>query len=154
MTLSLLLRLLPGIALLALTAAFLRANDKAADWKRQAEHCAEARKADRTAYETAQKQAAESNKAYVAKKEAEYAKNNSEALDALNARLERLRRELRDHPAAGGSAGGAGSPQADGPESPAGAPRVCVAPEVVLRGAENEERHDQLITLIEKQLSE
>lgn len=111
------------------------------------------READRRNYAAAAKEAELKNREDVARKEAEYRRNNDEAVSNLNARIERLRRELSAQSGADqGSAGGSSPPQADDSQRAPGAAGVCLAPEVILRAAENEERHDQLITLIRKQL--
>jgi hypothetical protein len=154
MSLSLILRAGPWLAILLLLAMFARANDKAKDWKRQADHCAEARKLDRRTYEQAQKDAAAKNEAQVRRIESEQDRITNEVRETLNARLERLRRELRS--AAPSAQGAPRSPQA-GPDGKApggadGEARVCLAPSEFLRGAENEERHDRLIDWVEKQL--
>jgi hypothetical protein len=70
----------------------------------------------------------------------------------LNSRLERLRRELRDAQAARLAKRAGSGPV---PTAPGGADEeagLCLAPDELLRAAENEERHDQLITWLEKQL--
>ena len=70
----------------------------------------------------------------------------------LTLRLERLRSELRSKAAPRNPGSSQASP--DG-KAPGGTPQeagVCLAPDELLRAAENEERHDQLITWIEKQL--
>jgi hypothetical protein len=124
-------------------------NDKL---KAQITACAEGRQADRTAYEAAQKAAAEKNKATVARIESEQERINDEVESNLTARLERLRRELRAQAAPGSAGGTPTGPDGKTPGVVDGAPRMCPSPEELLRGAENEERHDQLITWIEKQL--
>jgi predicted phage gp36 major capsid-like protein len=116
----------------------------------------ELRVSDRARYEAAQREAAEKNRANVARIEADQRRITHEVQSDLTARLERLRRELRANPQANpGPAGGAGSPAA--PVARPGAPqetRLCPSAEELLRGAENEERHDQLITWIERQLKD
>lgn len=124
-------------------------------WEAQTLKCIKARKADRLAYERAQLDAAAKNREQVARIEAEQRNVTDEVSRNLNARLERLRSELRSKSAA--PQGAAGSPKAgpDGPApgSPDGTARVCLEAEELLRAAENEERHDQLISWIEKQLA-
>lgn len=150
-----LLRLLPGIIGLALVIAFLRANDKAAEWKRRAETEMAGRADDRRAYELAQQAAAEKNRAEVARIEADQERISNARQADLAARLERLRRELRaqQSPAAGSqprsTGAGADGKTAGGTDEAAG---VCLTPDQLLRGAENEERHDQLIRWVEEQL--
>lgn len=107
---------------------------------------------DRASYQRAQAEADAKNKADVRSKEEQYKRNNDEAVSSLNDRIARLRRELSARSgAAPGSAGGSSLPQADHSPGAAGQAGVCLAPEELLRGAENEERYDQLITLILKQ---
>jgi hypothetical protein len=118
--------------------------------KAQRDEAVDGRKADRSAYEAAQAKAKADNLEHVRKIETEQKVINDEVTRDLNARLERLRSELRRHPAAGGSSGGPGVSQTG---NQPGAPEeagVCLTPEELLRGAENEERHDQLITLVER----
>jgi uncharacterized protein with von Willebrand factor type A (vWA) domain len=79
-------------------------------------------------------------------------KVNEARLADLTARLERLRSELRSK----APQGSAGSPKAgadgEAPANPDGEAGLCLAPDELLRAAENEERHDQLITWINEQL--
>lgn len=121
-------------------------------WHTQSDKQVAARVADRASYEAAQRQAADKNKADVLAKEQQYKRNNDEAVGNLNARIERLRHELSAQPStAPGSAGGSNLPQADNPSGATGQAGVCLTPEELLHGATNEERFDQLITLILKQ---
>ena len=115
--------------------------------------CRQGRIDDRKAYEDAQRKAHEANLADVARKEAESQRISNERQADLNARLERLRSELRKPGSAKGSAGRPGisetrpaTPGTDGP------PALCLSSEELLRAAEDEERHDQLITWVEQQL--
>jgi hypothetical protein len=118
------------------------------------EDCRAARATDRRTYEDAQRQAKEANRAEVQRIKSEQEKISHEVQSDLNARLERLRRELR---AKGSTAGGASrgpgaSPNGKPTERTDGEAGLCLAPEELLRGAENEERHDQLISWVERQL--
>jgi hypothetical protein len=139
--------------ILALSVALWAADRRADKWQGQALKCAEGRKADRAAYEQAQREAAAKNEAEVARIESEQEKITDDVSRDLNARLERLRSELRRNAPSKGSAG---SPQAGaaGSAEPGAneTARVCLAPEELLRAAENEERHDQLISWVERQL--
>jgi small-conductance mechanosensitive channel len=123
--------------------------------KAQLHECTSLRAQDRTNYIAAQKAAEAENKAQVQSIESQYQRNNDEAVANLNARLERLRRELSQ----GGTAAPQshpvkpGLPQAGDPTPAPGATGVCYPPEVILRAAENEERFDELITLIQKQMN-
>jgi hypothetical protein len=148
------LKFAPWVAILLLLGWSARLNDLRDRWHHQytAEHAG--RLADRTAYETAQKQAQAQNKAHVAAVEAQQKRISDERLKDANARLTRLADELRARgPAAQGFAHGAGSPalpgSASGTSSAAG---LCLSPEQLLRAAQDEERHDQLIQWIEQQM--
>jgi hypothetical protein len=146
-----------GLAAFALVQHFQLAGERRHSSKLQAQLTKEhaGRLADRSAYESAQREAQAKNKAEVSRIEAEQEKITNEVSDNLNARLERLRRELRSapNPAAPGSSQGTGaSPDGNATGGTDEAPRVCLTPDQLLRGAENEERHDQLITWVEKQL--
>lgn len=116
--------------------------------------CREGRKADREAYRQAQADAKAKNEAEVRRIETEQQRITDDVESNLGARLERLRRELRAKDAAPqGSASGPETGRV--PETPGGtdgAPRLCSSPEQLLRAAENEERHDQLISWVERQL--
>ena len=151
--LAMLFRMGPWLAILILIGVTTYQSDKIHDWHTQSDKCAAARKADRARYEQAQKDAEARNKAQVRATEEQYKRNNDEAVSSLNDRIARLRRELSARPGSTeGSAGRPGVPQADNPPGTPGKAGVCISPEELLRGAENEERHDQLITLILKQL--
>lgn len=122
--------------------------------KSQIERVTEARAADRAAYEAAQKLAETRNRAKVAEIELEQERITADATQSLSARLERLRRELRQTPSpAPGAAGRPGSP-ADG-TTPGGTPgeaQVCIPTSKYVLGAEYEEKLDQWITWYERQL--
>jgi hypothetical protein len=122
--------------------------------KTQVTACAAARQADRSAYESAQRVAAANNKAKVAQIEKRQEAVNNEITSDLNARLERLRSELRAKSSAPqGAPDQPGSPSNGGSAKGAdGQAGVCYSSGDVLRAAENEERHDQLINWVEKQL--
>jgi len=115
--------------------------------------CREGRKQDRAAYEQAQRDAAAKNEAEVKRIETEQDRISSNVETDLRARLERLRSELRKPGASpsnpNGSKAGPDGKAPGGANEEAG---VCLAPSDVLRAAENEERHDQLITWVEQQL--
>lgn len=116
--------------------------------------CQEGRKEDRRAYEQAQRDAEAKNKAEVQRIEREQQEITDEVSRNLNTRLERLRRELHQKTAAPG--GASGRPGAGPNGKPTGRTDeeagLCLAPEELLRAAESEERHDQLITWIEELL--
>lgn len=116
--------------------------------------CRQGRIDDRKAYEDAQAKAAELNKQEVNRIVGEQDRISNDIESDLRARLERLRSELRKGTAPDqGSSGKPGTPGV--PQSGEGTPspsRVCYAPEVVLRAAENEERHEQLIRWVQEQL--
>jgi hypothetical protein len=116
--------------------------------------CQTGRQEDRRAYEQAQRDAAAKNRAEVQRIETEQERVTHEVTRDLHTRLERLRRELQQKaPPAGGNpkSPGAGpdGQSRPGTDDKAG---VCLAPEELLRGAENEERHDRLIDWVERQL--
>jgi hypothetical protein len=111
-----------------------------------------AREADRRSYVEAQRKAAEQNKLVVQRIETQQQRITANVEADLNARLERLRRELRST----APQGVAGSPKAGGvpqaaPADP-DASRLCLEADQLLRGAENEERHEQLIRWVKEQL--
>jgi hypothetical protein len=157
LALGLVQKIVGSIALaviLSLSIALWAADRRADKWEAQSRKCAVARESDRNAYTAAQNEARRLNEAEVARIESEQRRITDEVQSDLNSRLERLRRELRANPAApGGSAGGPDpGPDGSAPEGSPDSARLCLAPEVVLRGAENEERHEQLIRWVEKQL--
>ena len=137
-----------GLALALMFAALKAERSHSAKLQAQIEKCAEARKADRSAYESAQSKAKADNLIQVRKIEEQQRGINDEVTRDLNARLERLRSELRQS-APKGAPGSAGPSQGGGGAGAPGEAGVCLAPEEFLRAAESEERHDQLITLIE-----
>jgi hypothetical protein len=145
-----------AVTLFAIVQHFELAHSRSqsARWQKQFQSEHTARITERKSYETAQVQAKAKNEAEVHATEERYKRNNDEAVSSLNDRLARLRREL----SAGGTAAAQGHPgqpqvsQVDGAAGAPGSPRLCLSPAELLRAAENEERHDQLITLIEKQL--
>jgi hypothetical protein len=147
-----LLRMAPWLAILILLGACIGLKDNRDKWKSNAEAQAQLREADRKSYESAQREAKAKNLAEVARIEAEQERINREAQSDLHSRLELIRRELRQPKAAGGSAGGSSLPK--GGEAPCRAADpawLCLAPEERLRGAENEERHEQLIEWVKRQ---
>jgi hypothetical protein len=147
-------RIAPWVAVLVLMAYAGRLDDLRERWHNMYLSEKSARVSDRNAYTAAQNEARRLNEAEVARIESEQRRITDEVQSDLNSRLERLRRELRANPAApGGSAGGPDpGPDGSAPEGSPDSARLCLAPEVVLRGAENEERHEQLIRWVEKQL--
>lgn len=146
------------LALVALSVfLFVQRNDARSDatrWEGQFRSERAARLVDRASYENAQKVAGERNRADVARVEAEQERINDESTRTLSDRLERLRRELQPRSATPQGAAGRADLPADG--APSGgvdeAARLCLAPDELLRGAESEERHDQLISWVERQL--
>lgn len=129
------------------------ARHDAARWQKQftAEH--DGRIADRKAYTKAQSDAHAQNVADVQRVEAKQKEITNETVSTLNARLERIRGELRATPSA--PSGLTDKPQVseDG-TTPCRAfdpSWLCVSPADRLRAAENEERHDQLIDWVERQ---
>jgi hypothetical protein len=143
---------LAGLALLLL---FQRndARHDAAKWQKQytAEHTA--RLTDRATYQKAQADAKARNQADIQKTEQRQKEISDARVSDLNARLERIARELRDNPAAKGSAGRAPLPKTGDTPCRAYDPAwLCLSPADRLRAAQNEERHDQLITWNQQQV--
>jgi hypothetical protein len=116
--------------------------------------CTSARHADQQAYAKAQADAQAKNKAHVANVEAQQQRISDERLKDANDRLARLAGELRARgPAAQGHSNGAGpSPLPDPASGTDDSSGLCLSPAQLLRAAEDEERHDQLIQWIEQQL--
>lgn len=143
-----------GLACLVLFVAHRSEQRHAAKLETQLSKCTEGRKADRDAYAKAQSDAAAKNKAHVADVEAQQKRISDARLKDANDRLSRLAGELRARgPAAQGAANGAGSPTVPNPASGAdAAPGLCLSPDQLLRAAQDEERHSQLIQWIEEQL--
>ena len=113
--------------------------------------CNSARRADRLAYERAQADAQAINQHQIQRTKQKQEAITDEVRTDLNSRLERLRRELRSpapQSAPKGPGAGQASPAPGGASPKAG---LCLSPSELLRAAENEERHDQLITWIERQ---
>jgi len=100
----------------------------------------------------AAEQAERLNKAEVARIKQEQDHVTREVESNLTARLERLRRELRSEADKRNSEGTGAGPDGESRPGTPEATGVCLTPEELLRGAENEERHDQLIRWIERQL--
>lgn len=144
-----------GLFIASLIAALMIERRQSDKLKAQVEACAEARKADRETYARGQAEAALKNKEQVHRIKSAQEKINAEVSSDLHSRLERLRRELQQKAAAAG--GAAKGPGASANGKPTGgtdeAAMVCFAPGELLRAAENEERHDQLISWLEKQLA-
>jgi hypothetical protein len=116
--------------------------------------CTEGRAADRKAYTQAQLDAAAKNKAHVADVEAQQKRISDERLKDANDRLNRLAGELRARgPAAKSHSNGAGSSPVSSPAGGTdGSSGLCLSSDQLLRAAQDEERHDQLITWVEQQL--
>ena len=128
------------------------ANNRADRIQINLNECRQGRIDDRKAYEGAQAQAKAKNEAEVARIEKEQEAITDEVSRDLTSRLERLRSELRAKAAQGSAGRSEASPDGKAPSGIVEAPRVCLTSDQLLRAAENEERHDQLITWIEKQL--
>lgn len=129
-------------------------RDKLETTKSELGKCVIGRKEDRARYEQAQRDAANLNRSQVERIKSEQQRISNDVEANLAARLERLRRELRGQNAAPQSPAGSPGTGPDVPSAPGAdeAPRLCLASEELLRAAESEERHDQLITLLERQL--
>jgi sarcosine oxidase gamma subunit len=145
------LRAAPYLAILLLIGFIAFQGSRIDGLKGKLETCESNRAADQSAYRAAQAEAKAKNLEDVRKQETEWKAANNETVRDLHSRLELLRRELRKGtPAPQGHSGSAGVPQAGGEPGTPEEARVCLAPDEFLRAAENEERHDQLITLIER----
>lgn len=143
------------IALLGAVAIICWQSSQIHRWHKQftSEHAAHER--DIAAYRQAQIDATAKNKAHVADVEAQQQRISDERLKDANNRLARLSDELRARgPAAQSHPNGAGSPALPNPSGgtadPAG---LCLSPSQLLRAAQDEERHSQLIQWVEQQLS-
>lgn len=121
----------------------------------QLSKCTAGRKADLDTYRKGQTDAAAKNLAHVADIEAQQKRISDARLKDANDRLARLSGELRAHgPAAQGYSNGAGpSAPAHPADGTHGSSGLCLSPEQLLRAAQDEERHDQLITWLEQQLT-
>lgn len=105
-----------------------------------------ARQADREAYAKAQADARAKNLADIQRTEQRQKEISDARVADLNARLERITRELRDNPTAKGSAGRTPIPETGPAPCRAYDPAwLCLSPADRLLAAQNEERHDQLI---------
>lgn len=131
------------------------ARDKLETAKVNLRECRKGREDDRNAYQQAQKDAAAKNQAEVQRIESEQEKHNAASERDTIARLNELRRQLRGQNAAPqGASGRPGASAVPAPTAnPDGKAGVCLEAEQLLRAAENEERHDQLIRWVEQQLS-
>jgi hypothetical protein len=142
------------IACLVLLVANRAEERHSAKLQSQLTLCSQGREADRLAYRKAQNDAAAKNKAHVADVEAQQKRISDEREKSLNDHLARLADELRARgPAAQGHPNGAGSPPVPKPASGTPeAPSLCLSSEQLLRAAQDEERHDQLIQWVEQQM--
>ena len=143
-----------GIACLVLFVANGAEKRHSVKLQTQLTKCSQGRDADRLAYRKAQADAAAKNKAHVADVEAKQKRITDETVASLNDRLSRLTGELRAHgPAAQSHPNGAGSPALPKPASGTSeTPGLCLSSEQLLRAAQDEERHDQLIDWVEQQM--
>jgi predicted phage gp36 major capsid-like protein len=154
MTLALALRMGPWLAILVLLGALAFQTDRAGDWKERATSCQKLRTAEHEAYRSAQREAAEKNKATVDRIEREQ-DEKSHAIqsrwDADRARLAELMRNNRNTPAkgaAGQSEAGPIPPAAGGSDGS----QVCIPEGDALSSAENELRLFYLQEWIREQL--
>jgi hypothetical protein len=128
------------------------ARHSAARWEKQfnAEHAG--RVADRTAYQSAQKQAAQKNQADIQRTEQRQKEISDARIANLNDRLVLITNELRNHPSSKGSAGSTPLPETGPTPCRAFDPAwLCVSPADRLHAAKNEERQDQLIDWVIQQ---
>jgi hypothetical protein len=144
-----------ALAFLVVLAWGLRVNDLRGRWlhQYQSEHAARAN--DLKVYRQAQANAAAKNKADVAAAAQKQKDISNAQVATLNDRLARLSDELRARgPAAQSHPVEPGVPQT-GNASPGtpGAPGLCLSPDQLLRAAQDEERHNELIDWVLKQSS-
>lgn len=109
-------------------------------------------RAERDSLIAAAKEAERLNQEQVSRIVNEQDRISNERQADLSARLERLRRELRGQAPKGSAGSAPASPDGKAPGGADGPPAMCLSSEELLRAAEDEERHDQLITWIEEQL--
>jgi hypothetical protein len=141
------------IALLGAIALICWQSSQIHRWHKQYESEHIGRMTDRAAYEQAQKQAEAKNLADIQRTEQRQKEISDARVADLNARLERITRELRDNPTAKGSAGRTPVPEIGPAPCRAYDPAwLCLSPADRLLAAQNEERHDQLITWNEQQM--
>lgn len=107
---------------------------------------------DNNELRAAAKEAERLNDKQVERIVADQEKVNETRLADLTTRLERLRSELRSKAPQGAAIGPQAGANGQAPANPDGEAGLCLAPDELLRAAENEERHDQLITWVEEQL--
>ena len=122
-----------------------RAQDKYED-------CQAGRQRDRAAYAQAQRDAKAKNEQQVQRIVSEQDRITKDVEADLTARLERLRSELRSKAAPRNPGSPEAGPDGKAPGTASDPPAMCLSPEELLRAAEDEERHDQLITWVEEQL--
>lgn len=149
-----------GCIVLALSTIVVTIHDRAekrhsAHLEKQLRNCVSARHADRIAYAKAQADAQAKNAAHIADIEAQQKRISDARLKDANDRLSRLADELRKRgPAAQGHSNGAGSSKVPDPSGGTpGSSGLCLSPSQLLRAAQDEERHNQLIDWIEEQLA-
>jgi hypothetical protein len=138
-----------GLAFVGMLTALRLTQAQNGKLKAQLHECTIGRQSDRISYEQAQKTAEALNRAQVERVKSQQQRITDDVEANLSARLERLRRELRSNTAPQ-SAPVSPNPSLTGPasEGPAPTARLCLSTEELLRAAENEERHDQLINWV------
>jgi hypothetical protein len=144
-----------GLLLLLDHAALLISHRENGKLKGQLHECTTARANDRAVYEKAQADATAKNKADLAAAAQKQKDISNAQVATLNDRLARLSDELRARgPAAQSHPVEPGVPQT-GNASPGtpGAPGLCLSPDQLLRAAQDEERHNELIDWVLKQSS-
>lgn len=151
---ALALKLVAGVAALLLLVVLVQDRNR---WKAKAASLTVQIAADRKTYESAQREAAEKNRALVARIKAEQDRITDEVSDDYEKELADLRRTLAvrlrgQNPSSGGAprSPGAGVPG----QTPGGADeasRVCIPTGQYVRGAETELQLDRLIDWVERQ---
>lgn len=142
---------LVGILLMALAVQQVRIGQRDNRIERQQVSINELR-FERDKLIAAAKEAERLNKEQVQRIVSEQDRISSNVEADLNARLERLRSELRAKAPQRNPQGSGASPDGKAPGATDGEAGVCLAPDELLRAAENEERHDRLIDWVEQQL--
>ena len=141
-----------GLALALMFAALKAERSHSAKLQAQIEKCAEARKADRAAYEAAQSKAKADNLIQVRKIEEQQRGKTNEIQSRWDADRARLAELMRVKPTVKGPAGPAGSPAVPGTAGGPDDAQVCIPEGDALSAAENELKLYYLQEWIREQL--
>jgi hypothetical protein len=144
-----------GLACFAVVQHFtlITARHDAARWQKQYNSEHSARLADRQAYQKAQADAAQSNKAQVQKIEQSYQRNSDDERQAYLRDLAQLRADRMRRQAPPGSPGPTGSPAPQPPASGTDGNGLQLSPDQYLQAQEIELRLMHLQDWVEKQIS-